>query len=65
MPKRSYLLEELVRQRALYAGLYARVAEKMGVDPSYVSKVANRERKSVAIETALIEELERISKRIG
>ena len=43
-------------------GLYQRVARQLGVDPSYVSRVARSERKSKAVENALERELEKIMK---
>ena len=42
---------------ALFKGIYNRVAKRLGVDPSYVSRVARGERKSPAIEKALAEEV--------
>jgi transcriptional regulator with XRE-family HTH domain len=44
----------------LYRGLYARVARQLGVDRSYVSRVARGERRSPPIEAALKNELRRI-----
>jgi transcriptional regulator with XRE-family HTH domain len=41
-------------------GLYSRVARKLGVDRSYVSRVAKGERKSEAIEQALTAEFDRL-----
>jgi len=41
----------------LFRGVYNRVARKLGVDPSYVSRVARGERKSVAVQEALDEEI--------
>lgn len=40
-------------------GLYSRVARKLGVDRSYVSRVARGERQSEEVETALITEFKR------
>jgi hypothetical protein len=45
-----------------YRGLYGRVAEKLGVDASYVSRVARGERHSVKVETALREEISKITR---
>lgn len=45
-------------------GLYRRVASQLGVDPSYVSRVARSERKSNAVANALERELEKIMKDI-
>jgi hypothetical protein len=46
----------------LFRGLYGRVAKRLGVDPSYVSRVARRERRSEEIERALEWELARMEK---
>jgi len=46
----------------LYRGLYSRVARKLGVDRSYVSRVARGERRSRQIEAALSQELKRIER---
>lgn len=50
---------ELARY-ARYRGLYSRVARRLGVDRSYVSRVARGERKSKRVERALQAELKRI-----
>jgi len=47
--------------QVLYRGIYGRVARKLGVDASYVSRVARGERYSRKIETALREELDQIT----
>src|SRR6266568_7576092 len=49
----------------LYRGLYGRVAKRLGVDASYVSRVARGERYSRKIETALREEIDLIAQTIG
>jgi transcriptional regulator with XRE-family HTH domain len=41
-------------------GMYSRVARKLGVDRSYVSRVASGERNSEQVEVALTREFERI-----
>lgn len=41
-------------------GLYSRVARQLGVDRSYVSRVARGERRSENIERALTNEFDRI-----
>jgi hypothetical protein len=41
----------------LYRGIYNRVAEKVGCDPSYVSRVARGERTSEAVARALENEI--------
>lgn len=48
---------------SLLRGLYARVARQLGVDPSYVSRVARGERRSEEISRALEQEMERILSR--
>ena len=45
---------------SLFRGLYDRVAKRLGVDPSYVSRVARGERKSAAVTKALSEEVQAI-----
>lgn len=45
---------------SLIRGLYGRVARRLKVDPSYVSRVARGERQSDAIEASLEKELRRI-----
>ena len=45
-----------------YRGLYARVARELGVDRSFVSRVARGERRSKDVERALERELRRIEK---
>lgn len=50
---------------ALYRGLYVRVARKLRVDPSYVSRVARGERQSDEIERALHKEIDDISRKVG
>ena len=46
----------------LFRGLYTRIAKRLGLDPSYVSRVARGERRSVKIESTLKAELARIEK---
>ena len=42
---------------SLFRGIYNRVAKRLGVDPSYVSRVARGERKSAVVEKALADEV--------
>lgn len=49
-------------QYARYRGLYSRVARRLGVDRSYVSRVARGERRSRRVEDALRAEVKRIRK---
>jgi transcriptional regulator with XRE-family HTH domain len=51
--------------QTLYRGLYVRVSRKLGVDPSYVSRVARGERQSPEVETALAQEIEQINRKLG
>lgn len=50
---------DLSRLLSLSRGLYHRVAQKVGCDPSYVSRVARGERKSEVVSEALREEMQR------
>jgi hypothetical protein len=50
---------------SLIRGLYGRVASQLGVDPSYVSRVARSERYSKTVEDALRRELNKIIKNFG
>src|SRR5271169_6774328 len=51
--------------QTLYRGLYVRVSRKLGVDPSYVSRVARGERQSPEVETALAQEIEQITRKLS
>jgi len=51
--------------QTLYRGLYVRIAKKLGVDPSYVSRVARGERFSDPVESALRQEVHQISRKLG
>lgn len=46
----------------LYDGFYARVARLVGVDASYVSRVARGGRESSVVERAIVSEVNRIQK---
>lgn len=45
----------------LHLGLYARVAKRLHLNPSYVSRVARGKRQSDDVKKALLQELARIS----
>jgi hypothetical protein len=45
---------------SVFRGLYVRVASRVGVDPSYVSRVARGERKSEEVEAILEQETRKI-----
>lgn len=48
---------------SLFRGLYNRVARELGVNPSYVSRVARGERRSDALQAALNREVNTILSR--
>jgi hypothetical protein len=52
--------KHLLRIHKRHLGLYARVADDLGVSPSYVSLVANGVRRSEKIRKALLTEIARI-----
>lgn len=49
----------------LYRGLYVRIARKLGVDASYVSRVARGDRRSPEVESALHQALAEIDQQLG
>jgi transcriptional regulator with XRE-family HTH domain len=51
---------KLLRRAALFRGIYSRVAKQLGVDPSYVSRVARGERSNADVEAALVREVQRL-----
>lgn len=53
-------LRQLVAFIDSVTGIYSRVAERLSVSPSYVSRVARRERKSSAVEHALLQEWRKV-----
>ena len=52
----------LLDAHALHDGLYRRVADQLGVDPSYVSRVARSKREEPKILRALLDELRKIQR---
>ena len=56
----AYKVSLLNRYVQSLCGLYSRVARQLGVDRSYVSRVARGERRSEPIEQALVSEFDRI-----
>jgi hypothetical protein len=50
---------------SIFRGLYQRVAAKLGVDPSYVSRVARGQRRSPEVVAALQQEMELIRRRLN
>ena len=55
-------LRQLLRKHRLHDGVYVRVAKRLGVDRSYVSKVAEGKAISVEVSRALLKELQRIER---
>ncbi len=56
---------EIISPQTLYRGLYVRIARKLGVDPSYVSRVARGDRRSEEVESALGRALEEINQQLS
>lgn len=56
--------QALLRWHKLHIGVYARVAKRLSVDSSYVSRVANGKRQSGTIEHALLNEISSIQRRL-
>jgi hypothetical protein len=52
----------VLNRHQLYRGIYSRVAKELGIDRSYVSRVASGERKSEKVQRALMRELQRVEK---
>ena len=52
----------LLKAHRLHAGVYRRVADQLGVDPSYVSRVATGKRKEPKILRAILDELHKIQR---
>lgn len=55
--------EKLLEIHRLHLGLYARVADSLGLSPSYVSLVASGGRQSEKVRRALVKELTKIHNR--
>ena len=55
-------LRQLLRKHRLHDGVYVRGAKRLGVDTSYVSKVASGKVTSREIRRALLAELQRIKR---
>lgn len=52
--------ERLLHVHQLHLGLYARVAKRLSVNPSYVCRVAQGKRTNERIKTQLVSELRKI-----
>jgi transcriptional regulator with XRE-family HTH domain len=57
--------DSLFSRLSLYRGIYSRVARQLGIDPSYVSRVARGERRSAKVENALVKEMKKIERSAG
>jgi hypothetical protein len=53
----AHLVATLVSE---YRGIYNRIAAQMGVDPSYVSRIARGERSNDLVKIALLKEVNRL-----
>jgi hypothetical protein len=60
--KRNPSTKGVLNRHRLYRGIYSRVAQQLGIDRSYVSRVASGERSSEKVEKALARELQRIER---
>jgi len=60
--KKNTSTNATLNRHQLYRGIYSRVAKQLGIDRSYVSRVASGERKSEKVQKALQRELDRIEK---
>lgn len=58
-------LQKLKRYIDSLCGIYSRIARRLGVDRTYVSRVAKGERRSPEIETALVQEFDASQKLTG
>jgi transcriptional regulator with XRE-family HTH domain len=65
MPSKTQYEEALLRAHKLHNGVYRRVAEKLGIDPSYVSRVASGKRPDEKIRRAIVDELRKIQSLLG
>lgn len=58
-------LQKLKHYIESLCGVYSRIARRLGVDRTYVSRVAKGERRSPEVEAALIREFDRTQKESG
>ena len=56
---RAAKLQKLKHYVESLCGIYSRIAKRLGVDRTYVSRVAKGERHSPEIEAALVQEFDR------
>ena len=62
MPATTKGDEAMIKGHMLHLGLYRRVANKLEVDPSYVSRVATGKRKNLKVRRALLDELRKLQR---
>jgi hypothetical protein len=62
MPSDTKHDKALIKAHRLHSGVYRRVADKLKVNPSYVSRVATGKRKGVRVRSALLAELRKIQR---
>ena len=62
---RTAKLHKLKHYIESLCGIYSRVARRLGVDRTYVSRVAKGERRSPEIEAALVQEFDRSQEKVG
>ena len=60
--RKPVTIEARLRWHMRFDGLYARTAKQLGVDPSYVCRVANGLRNSEKVMQALQAEMKRVEK---
>jgi hypothetical protein len=65
MPSDTEHYNSLLKAHRLHAGVYRRVADKLGVDPSYGSRVAAGKRERSEVRDALLDELRKIQRRLS
>jgi len=64
MPSGTKHDNALLKAHRLHAGIYRRVATKLGVDTSYVSRVAAVEREEPEVRRAILDELRKIQRHL-
>ena len=62
---RTAKLHKLKHYIESLCGIYSRIARRLGVDRTYVSRVAKGERRSPEVEAALIQEFDRSQEKSG
>jgi DNA-binding transcriptional regulator YdaS (Cro superfamily) len=62
MPYDTKRDKALLKAHRLHAGVYRRVADWLGVDPSYVSRVVAGKRKGPEVQRAVLDELRKIQR---